>query len=523
MAAEVAKDLKHVAFNKLYIDGNFVDPVDGKTMDSINPATATLLHKFPCGNAADIDKAVAAAKKANEAGEWANQTATQRAEKVLVMADLLEKHLQMLSRVESADVGKTTHDAKAAISGMVGEARNWCALGKKLDADQDQLIDDDSLPFEVVYRRDPIGVVGLITAWNYPINVAFRKIAPALIAGNCAVVKPSEIAGLSVMFLAQLAHEAGVPAGVLNVVIGDRDAGARITAHPDVSMVSFTGSSFTGSKVMESCSQNLSQCMLELGGKGGLVVFDDVDVDNAVDTIMRGFLTNGGQICTAHTRLIVHENIQSKILEKLKKKLDQLEFTSDPVAELERGDHAWEKGGVPDVLQPVVCESQFQKIRKAINAALADDAVKTLTGETVGEVGSNGMKGYFIRPTVFYDVPDNHNVWQNEIFGPVLAVRSFSTEAEAVAQVNNTCFGLACTVMCGDAKKARRVAVKVRAGAVYCTDTGFGILFEFPNVQRGGFGKSGLGRELGYSGLKEYTELKSINYSGDFTQADCLE
>eukprot|EP00040_Diaphanoeca_grandis_P036691 m.234943 g.234943 ORF g.234943 m.234943 type:complete len:523 (-) comp33664_c1_seq1:75-1643(-) len=518
---QVTEDLKHEAFNKLYIDGNFVDPVNGGTMDSINPASATIFHKFPKGGAADIDMAVAAAKKANLAGEWAGQTATERATKVFAMADLLEKSLLMLARVESADCGKTTHDAMAAISGMVGEARNWCALGKKLDDNQDELIDDPNLPFEVVYRRDPIGVVGLITAWNYPINVAFRKIAPALIAGNCAVVKPSEIAGLSVMYLAQLAHEAGVPKGVLNIVIGDRDAGARLTEHPDVSMVSFTGSSFTGSKVMASCSKNLSQCMLELGGKGGLVIFDDVDIDKAVETTMRGFLTNGGQICTAHTRLIVHESIQDQVLEKLKAKLENLTFAKDPVDELKRGDHAWEEGGVPDVVQPVVCESQYQKIRAAINLAVADTSIKTLTGGVVNELKEN--EGYFIKPTVFYDIPNDHDIWQNEIFGPVLAVRSFSTEAEAITEVNNSAFGLACTVMCKDPVKARRVAIKVRAGAVYCTDTGHGILFEFPNVQRGGFGKSGLGRELGYDGLTEYTELKSINYSGDFKQKDCFE
>eukprot|EP00039_Didymoeca_costata_P014139 m.225273 g.225273 ORF g.225273 m.225273 type:complete len:520 (+) comp15955_c1_seq6:2722-4281(+) len=517
---QVNEDLKHEAFNKLFIAGEFVDPVKGGKMDSINPATGKVLHTFPCGTAEDIDKAIETAKKTFEEGSWPGLTATERAAKVNVMADLLEANLMMLARVESADVGKTTHDAKAAISGMVGEAKNWCALGKKLDEEQDKPVDDDSLPFEVVYRRDPIGVVGLITAWNYPINVAFRKIAPALIAGNCAVVKPSELGGLSVMFLAHLAKEAGIPSGALNIVMGDRDAGAKLTQSPDVKMVSFTGSSFTGSKVMESCSRNLSQCMLELGGKGGLVIFDDVDLDKAVETTMRGFLTNGGQICTAHTRLIVHDKIKDKVLEKLKAELEKLEFTKDPVQELTRGDHAWEEGKVPDVLQPVVCESQFNKIRSFINDAIEEGKVKVLTGRSLPELKQG--EGYFIPPTVFYDVPENHDIWQKEIFGPVLAVRSFSTESEAIKEVNNSEFGLACTVMSSDPKKARQVAVKVRAGAVYCTSTGYGILFEFPNVQRGGFGKSGVGRELGLSGLHEYTELKSINFTGGFKQKECL-
>merc|ERR1719161_1567267 len=196
------------------------------------------------------------------------------------------------------------------LPGAAGEGMYFSELAKTLDEEQDQSVPKLGGPpkqFQVGYRRDPIGVVGLIGAWNYPLNVAFRKVAPALIAGNCAVLKPSEIAGLSCMFIAQACMDAGLPAGVMNIVTGGPETGQALSQHPDVKMISFTGSSATGSKVMATCASRLAQTMLELGGKSALVVFDDVNLDNAVETCMKGFLTNGGQICTAHTRLIVHE------------------------------------------------------------------------------------------------------------------------------------------------------------------------------------------------------------------------
>ena len=232
--------------------------------------------------------------------------------------------------------------------------------------------------WDVVYRRDPIGVVGLISAWNYPLNVAFRKVAPALIAGNCAILKPSEIAGLSCMFIAKLAHDAGIPPGVFNIVTGDRDAGAALALSPSVSMISFTGSSLTGSRIMEACAPKLSQVALELGGKSAMVIFDDVDLDMAVATTMKGFLTNGGQICTAHTRLVVQAGIQDELLKKLKVELERLPYAEDPITEKDRGDRAWEEGK-SDVVQPVVCKSQQQKILSFIDAA-RESGIEVLTG-----------------------------------------------------------------------------------------------------------------------------------------------
>nr|MCS5701220.1 aldehyde dehydrogenase family protein [Acidobacteriota bacterium] len=302
------------------------------------------------------------------------------------------------------------------------------------------------------------------------------------------------------------------------VVTGDRDAGAALAVAPSVSMISFTGSSLTGSKIMNACAPKLSQVALELGGKSALVVFDDTDLDQAVETTMKGFLTNGGQICTAHTRLVVQEGLKAPLLDKLKEELEKLPFCNDPITEKDRGDRAWE-AGMTDVVQPVVCESQHKKILGFLDEAKAA-GVEVLTGGSVPDAATVGNSGgYFIQPTVLTNVARDADVWQKEVFGPVLSVRSFSTEQEAVDEANSTAFGLASTVMSSDPAKAMRVANRIRAGAVYATSTGEGILAEHPAVSRGGFGCSGVGRELGIGGLHEYTELKSVNYTG-FSIAD---
>ena len=523
--AKVKSHLGAACFNKLFIGGQFVDPIDGETMPTYYPATEELLHRFPAGKANDIKAAVAAAEAVWGEGTWAGMTATERAAIVAKMAQGIEDNVEMLAEIEAADVGKPFRQAAMALGGAASEARYWCTLGAALDAEQDIPINSGGgaggvppTEWDVVYRRDPIGVIGLISAWNYPLNVAFRKVAPALIAGNCAILKPSEIAGLSCMFIGKLAQDAGLPAGVLNVVTGGREAGAALAASPSVSMISFTGSSLTGSKVMEACASKLSQVALELGGKSALVVFDDTDLDCAVETTMKGFLTNGGQICTAHTRLVVQEGLKDSLLNKLKEELEKIPFCSDPITEKDRGDRAWEDG-MTDVVQPVVCQSQHQKVLDFLDDAKAA-GVEVLTGggvpdaDTVGHAG-----GYFIEPTVLVNMTRDADVWQKEVFGPVLSVRSFSTEEEAVVEANSTAFGLASTVMSSDPAKAMRVANRIRAGAVYATSTGEGLLAEHPAVSRGGFGCSGVGRELGIGGLHEYTELKSVNYTG-FSLAD---
>lgn len=259
---------------------------------------------------------------------------------------------------------------------------------------------------------------------------------------------------------------------------------------------------------MASCAPKLAPCMLELGGKSALVVFDDVDLEAALETCMTGFLANGGQICTAHTRLVVHNKVKDHFLDRLKTELEKLPFSMDPISEKDRSDRAWEDGIMPDVVQPVVCEKQHKMILSFLADAKAA-GLKTLTG---GEAGPS--PGFFIKPTVYVDVPQDSMVWQKEVFGPVLAVRSFDTEDEAVAEVNSTNYGLASTVMTKDKDRGARVANQIRAGTVFATSTGSGILCEFPGVQRGGYGCSGVGRELGVAGLHEYTELKSVGFVG---------
>ena len=525
---KVKEYLTAECFNKLFIGGQFVDPIDGQKMPTYYPATGEVLHELPKGNANDIGSAIHAAEAAWLDGAWANMPALVRGKLIMRMAQGIEEHIEVLAAIEAADVGKPFRQAALALGGAANEGKYWGSLGAVLDAEQDTPVNSGGgvggLPpaeWDVVYRRDPIGIVGLISAWNYPLNVAFRKVAPALVAGNCAILKPSEIAGLSCMFLGKLAQDVGIPEGVFSVVTGGRETGAALVASPSVSMVSFTGSSLTGTKIMEASAQKLSQVALELGGKSALVVFEDTDIDRAVETTIKGCLTNGGQICTAHTRLIVQEGIKDDLLKELKNVFEKIPYCRDPITERERGDRAWE-AGMTDVVQPSVSASQHKKILDFLNEAKAA-GIEFYTGGRVpdpADVGNSG--GYFIQPTILTNVPRDSDAWQKEIFGPVLSVRSFSSEAEAITEANSTAFGLASTVMSSDPAKAMRVANRIRAGAVFATSTGEGLLAEHPAVSRGGFGCSGVGRELGIGGLHEYTELKSVNYSG-FSIAEAKE
>ena len=517
---KVQEHLKAECFNKLFIGGHFVDPIDGQKMPTYYPATGEVFHELPKGNANDIGSAIDAAEAAWLDGAWANMPAAERGDLISRMAQGVEENIEALAAIEAADVGKPFRQAAMVLSGAASEGKYWGSLGAVLDAGQDTPVNSGGgmggLPpaeWDVVYRRDPIGIVGLISAWNYPINVAFRKVAPALVAGNCAILKPSEIAGLSCMFLAKLAQDVGIPEGVFSVVTGDRETGAALVASRSVSMVSFTGSSLTGTKIMEASAPKLSQVALELGGKSAMVIFEDTDIERAVEATIKGCLTNGGQICTAHTRLIVQEGIKDHLLKELKNVLEKIPYCTDPITERERGDRAWE-AGITDVLQPIVSASQHKKIVDFLNETKAA-GIKIYTGGRVPDPADvKNSDGYFIQPTILTDVPRDSDAWQKEIFGPVLSVRSFSSEAEAITEANSTAFGLASTVMSSDPAKAMRVANRIRAGAVFATSTGEGLLAEHPAVSRGGFGCSGVGRELGINGLHEYTELKSVNYSG---------
>ena len=525
---KVQKHLKAECFNKLFIGGHFVDPIDGQKMPTYYPATGEVFHELPKGNANDIGAAIGAAEAAWSDGAWANMPASERGDLISRMAQGIEENIEVLAEIEAADVGKPFRQAELVLGGAANEGKYWGSLGAVLDAEQDKPVNSGGgvggLPpteWDVVYRRDPIGIVGLISAWNYPLNVAFRKVAPALVAGNCAILKPSEIAGLSCMFLGKLAQDVGIPEGVFNIITGDRETGAALVASPSVSMVSFTGSSLTGTKIMQASAPKLSQVALELGGKSAMVIFADTEIERAVEATIKGCLTNGGQICTAHTRLIVQEDIKDDLLKKLKDALEKIPYCGDPITERERGDRAWETG-MTDVIQPVVSASQHEKIVGFLNEAKATGIEIYTGGEVPDPADLENSGGYFIQPTILTNVPSDSDAWQKEIFGPVLSVRTFSSEAEAIKEANSTAFGLASTVMSSDPAKAMRVANRIRAGAVFATSTGEGLLAEHPAVSRGGYGCSGVGRELGIGGLHEYTELKSVNYSG-FSIAEAKE
>ena len=296
---------------------------------------------------------------------------------------------------------------------------------------------------------------------------------------------------------------------------------AALAQHPDVGMVSFTGSSATGGKILAACGTNkIAKPHLELGGKSAIVVCADTKISAAVETVLKGFMCNGGQICSAHSRLVIHNSIKNEVLQQLKQKLEELVATKaycyNPVSETDRGDRAWEDG-CTDVIQSIVCQKQYDMVLNFLAKAEEDGLNNFLEVPSFPEPeGKEGTahNGFFVNPHIFVDVAQDSDLWQKEVFGPVLSVRGFETEEEAIQEANSTRFGLAATVMTSDRGIGERIGSKLRAGTVFVSSTGEGILCEFPGVQRGGYGLSGVGRELGIGGFHEFTELKSVGYVG---------
>jgi len=339
-------------------------------------------------------------------------------------------------------------------------------------------------------RYEPVGVAGMIIPWNYPLLMAAWKLAPCLAAGCTGILKPSELTPMSALELAAIIKESGLPSGVINVVTGlGPDAGQPLTNHPDVEKIAFTGSVATGSKIMSSSAQNIKRVSLELGGKSPLIIFNDVDLDQAVEWIMFGIFFNQGQVCSATSRVLIQQEIFNKVVDKL--------ITEVQKVKIGNGLHGDTKLG------PVVSEGQYNRVLDYIKKGVEEGA-KLLTGGIPKK--DELLKGYFVEPTIFTDVSDNATIWKEEIFGPVLCVRVFKTEEEAIEIANNTQYGLAAAVMSKDKNRCNRVAKALRAGIVWvnCSQP------TFVEAPWGGMKKSGTGRELGPWGLDNYLEVKQI-------------
>ncbi|TCO81737.1 betaine-aldehyde dehydrogenase [Plasticicumulans lactativorans] len=471
---------------QLFIDGAWADAADGATLTVFNPATAAPLARVAAGGAADMARAVAAAKRAFR--DFRHTDGRRRATWLRGFAAGLERRREELLALQMQNSGKPRTEAEIDLGDAIASFNYYAGLAEQLDARQNAPVALPAADFSAVTRLEPAGVVALIVPWNFPLVTSAWKLAPALAAGCCVVLKPSEFTPLVELAYGAIAAEIGLPAGVLNIVPGGPEAGAALTTDPAVAKVSFTGSNAVGARVMQAAAANCTAVGLELGGKSPIVVFDDVDLDAATRWIMDGIFWNAGQMCSATSRLLVQRTIAAPLLERLAAATRAL-AVGDPA------DAATRMG-------PLSTAAQYRKVLDTFARAAAEGLACVAGGHALPAAGS----GWFVAPTIYAEVPTTSPLWREEIFGPVLCTRGFDTEAEALALANDSDFGLAATVLSADPARAQRVAEALEAGHVWINSS----QVVFVETSWGGPKRSGIGRELGPWGLSAYLEVKSI-------------
>ena len=475
---------------KMLINGKWLDSVSGKTFPTYDPATGEVLAKIAEGDSADIDLAVKAARKAFETGPWRKMTASERGRLIWKLGDLIDAHLEEFAYLESLDNGKPLTVARAADVPLAAELFRYMAgWANKLEGNTIPL----SVPYTPKARylsytlREPIGVVGQIIPWNFPLLMAAWKLGPALATGCTIVLKPAEQTPLSALRLGELALEAGLPPGVLNIVTGfGETAGAALAAHPDVDKIAFTGSTEVGKLIVHAAAGNLKKVTLELGGKSPNIVFDDADVSKATAGAANAIFFNHGQCCCAGSRLFVEDKIFDKVVEGV----------SESAKKIRVG-----PGMSPDTqMGPLVSEEQFRRVCGYMEAGVNEGAKAVVGGKKVGN------RGYFVEPTVLVNTNPKMKVVQEEIFGPVVTAMPFKSVDEIAAEANNTSYGLAAGIWTKDIAKAHSLANRLKAGTVWinCYNV-FDAAMPF-----GGYKQSGWGREMGKEALELYTETKAV-------------
>jgi aldehyde dehydrogenase (NAD+) len=475
---------KSLAPARLFIDGQWAEPRSGRYFKTINPATEEPITDVAEAGPQDVDAAVQAARRAFDSGPWSKMAAADRGRILWKLGDLIEANVQELGRLETLDQGKTITESTRVDVPLAADCfRYYAGWTTKIEGETIP-VRAASLNYTL---REPLGVVAAITPWNFPILMAAWKIAPALAAGNTVVLKPAKETPLTALMIAELAIEAGLPPGVLNVLPGRGTvAGQALVDHPHVAKVAFTGSTEVGRDIMRRGADTLKRLTLELGGKSPNVVFADADLDMAVRGASNGIFYNKGEVCTAGSRLFLEESVHDAFLDRLQSHVGKLQ-QGDPLDPKTR-------------LGPQVSEAQMRTILGYVDKGKSEGA-RLVTG---GERPAG--KGFFVRPTIFTDVANTMTLAREEIFGPVLAVLRFKELDDVLAQANDSVYGLAAAVWTKDIKKAHRTARRLQAGTVWINSYG---LYDSA-MPFGGVKQSGFGRELGRQGLLEYTQTKSI-------------
>ncbi len=475
--------------HRMLIDGQWVEAASGKTFTTFDPATEEPLAEVAAGDKEDVDRAVKAARKAFESGPWRRMTASERGRAIWKLADLIERHGEEFAQLETLDNGKPISVARVAdVPLVVDHFRYYAGWATKIEGETIPV----SIPGQHILNytlREPVGVVGQIIPWNFPLLMAAWKLGAALACGNTVVLKPAEQTPLSALRLGELLEEAGIPPGVVNIVTGlGETAGAAIAAHPDIDKVAFTGSTEVGHEIMRAAAGNLKRVSLELGGKSPNIIFADADLEQAAIGAASAIYFNHGQCCCAGSRLYIEQSVYDKVMPRLIEYSEKIKLGPgmDPTTEM----------------GPLVSGEQFQRVNSYLDAGRSEGA-KVSAG---GGRPKSFSRGYFVSPTVFTGVKPNMKILREEIFGPVVCGVPFKDPDEVAAHGNDTNYGLAAAVWTKDISKAHRLAERLRAGTVWinCYNM-FDAASPF-----GGYKQSGFGREMGKAALELYTSIKSV-------------
>jgi 5-carboxymethyl-2-hydroxymuconic-semialdehyde dehydrogenase len=472
----------------LYINGEFTNSEGGTTIKNINPFTNEQINEVAEGRTEDIDKAVAAAREAFDNGPWRQMKLKERMAYIYKIADIIDEEVEKIAYLESIDTGLPITQTKAMVSRASENFRFYARMVESRLVGDSYQVDDEFINYTI---NAPVGVAGLITPWNAPFMLETWKVAPALATGNTVILKPAELSPLSANLLAEIIHKAGLPKGVFNVVHGyGETAGDRLVKHPDVQLISFTGETTTGSTIIKNSADTLKSCSMELGGKSPIIIFDDADFDRALDACVWGIFSFNGERCTANSRLFIHEDIEDKFVEALKKRVANIKVGNPLDPQTEVG--------------PLIDKGHYGKVKSYLRIG-KEEGAEVITGDIPAELAA----GNFVAPTIILNANNNMRVAQEEIFGPVMVVMTFKDEEEVIKLANDIEYGLAGYVWTNDIKRGHRVAHQIEAGMLWVNAQNVRDL----RTPFGGSKSSGIGREGGHYGFDFYTESKIIHVS----------